>query len=351
MCNADQRAALMRVALGVEPADMVIEKGSVVNVYTGEIMDNCAVAIKGKWIAAVGPDAASAADKSTLVVDASGKTLSPGLIDGHTHVWFFTMEAFLPYAIKGGVTTIITETMEFLPMGGYDGVTEFLASAGEQPIKILGTAPALIATSKAQNKFSLEKLEKLLERDDIVGIGESFWQAVLQAPKAMAPRYQAALERGKRLEGHSAGAKGKKLAAYAAMGISSCHEPITAEEALDRLRLGIYVMVREGSVRKDLESISRIRHTGVDLRRLILATDSVEPTELVDKGYLEVAVQKAIDCGFEPVAAIQMATLNVAARKARRYPGASRCENHRARVGHKRRTHHLQGPENPDSAP
>ena len=93
-------------------------------------------------------------------------------------------------------------------------------------------------------------LEKLLDRDDIVGIGESFWQAVLQAPEVMAPRFQAALDRGKRLEGHSAGARGKKLAAYAAAGISSCHEPITAEEALERLRLGIYVMVREGAFEK-----------------------------------------------------------------------------------------------------
>ena len=154
MCNADQRMALMRVALGVEPADMVILNASVVNVYTGEIMKSCPVAIKGKWIAAVGADAASAVDKSTLVLDAAGKTLAPGLIEGHTHVWFFTMEAFLPYAIKGGVTTVITEAREFFQVGGYEGIIELLDSAGEQPIKILGTAPALFSTSKAQNNFS-----------------------------------------------------------------------------------------------------------------------------------------------------------------------------------------------------
>jgi adenine deaminase len=311
-CDAGERVALMRVALGVEPADMVILNASVVNVYTGEIMENCPVAIKGKWIAAVGPGAEKATGPSTLVLDAAGKTLAPGLIDGHTHTCFFTMEAFVPYAIKGGVTTIITETMEFFPVAGYEGVEEFLDSIERQPIKILGTAPAAISTRKSEDRFSRERLEKLLERDDIVGIGESFWQAVLQAPEVMVPRFQEALDRGKRLEGHSAGARGNKLAAYAASGISSCHEPITAREALERLRLGIYVMIREGSVRKDLENISEIRRAGVDLRRLILVTDSVEPTELVEKGYLEVVVQKAIDCGFDPVAAIQMATLNVA---------------------------------------
>ena len=312
ICNAEERAALMRTAIGLEPADMVILNGSVVNVYSGEIVENCPVSIKGKWIAAVGPDAASAAGASTLVLDAAGKTLIPGLIEGHTHMWFQSMEEFLPYAIKGGTTTIIVETMEFFPPAGFEGVVEFLDSLKDQPIKILGTAPATISTGKTLDGGSREGLESLLDRDDIIGLGESFWQTVLQSPDAMVPLLQSALDRGKRLEGHSAGAKGKKLAAYAAAGISSCHEPINAEEALERLRLGFYVMVREGSIRKDLEEISKIMQAGVDLRRLILVTDSIEPKELVEKGYLEIVVQKAIACGFDPVSAIQMATLNVA---------------------------------------
>ena len=312
ICNAEERTALMRTALGLEPADMVILNGSVVNVYSGEIIENCPVSIKGKWIAAVGHDAASAAGPSTLVLDAAGKTLIPGLIEGHTHMWFQSIEEFLPYAIRGGTTTIIVETLEYFPPAGCEGVIEFLDSAKDQPIKILGTAPPMISTSKAVNGASRDALESLLDRDDIIGLGESFWQTVLQSPEDMVPILQSALDRGKRLEGHSAGAKGKKLAAYAAAGISSCHEPINAEEALERLRLGFYVMVREGSIRKDLEEISMIMRTGVDLRRLILVTDAVEPKELVENGYLEIVVQKAIDCGFDPVSAIQMTTLNVA---------------------------------------
>jgi adenine deaminase len=312
LCNAEERAALMRVALGVEPADTVILNGSVVNVYSGEIVENCPVSIKGKWIAAVGPDAASAAGASTLVLDAAGKTLIPGLIEGHTHVWFLSMEAFLPHVIKGGTTTIIVETMEFLPPAGYEGVIEFLDSAKDQPIKILGTVPGMISTSKTLNGVSRGAREMLLDRAEIVGLGESFWQVVVQSPDAAVPLLQSVLDRGKRLEGHSAGAKGKKLAAYAAAGISSCHEPINAEEALERLRLGFYVMVREGSIRKDLEEISKIMQAGVDSRRLILVTDSIEPKELIENGYLEVVVQKAIACGFDPVSAIQMTTLNVA---------------------------------------
>jgi adenine deaminase len=116
----------------------------------------------------------------------------------------------------------------------------------------------------------------------------------------------------KLLEGHSAGARGNKLQAYAACGVSSCHEPIKAEEVLDRLRLGIYVMVREGSIRRDLAEIARIKDMVGDTRRLILTTDGISPVDLMEMGYMEYLVQKAIDCGFDPIPAVQMATLNVA---------------------------------------
>jgi adenine deaminase len=312
LCNGEERAALMRVALGLEIADMVILNASVVNVYTGEIMENCPVSIKGKWIASVGRDAASAIGGSTTVLDASGKTLIPGLIEGHTHLCFQTVEAVVPYLMKGGTTTFIVETLDIFPAAGYEGVTELLDSMKEQPIKIFGTAPATISISKALNAGTGSVLDKLLERDEVVGLGETYWHAVLQTPDAFIPMFQSAIDRGKRLEGHSAGARGKKLAAYAAAGVSSCHEPITVEEAVELLRLGFYVMLREGSVRKDLQELSKIKQTGVDLRRLILATDAVEPEEFVEKGYLEAVVQKAIASGFDPVSAIQMTTLNVA---------------------------------------
>jgi adenine deaminase len=100
--------------------------------------------------------------------------------------------------------------------------------------------------------------------------------------------------------------------AYLAPGISSCHEPIEAGEVLERLRLGIHVMIREGSIRRDLERISEIKDAPIDFRRLILATDGVDPLDLVEKGYMEYLVQKAIDVGFRPAVAIQMATINVA---------------------------------------
>jgi adenine deaminase len=191
-------------------------------------------------------------------------------------------------------------------------VVDFLESLKDQPIKFFGTAPAVISISQAARGIPVETLDKLLARDDVIGLGESYWQAVLQEPDRILPLYEQTLRAGQTLEGHSAGAGDKKLAAYVGCGISSCHEPINADQVLERLRLGLHIMIREGSIRRDLEEIARIKDNDIDLRRLILSTDGVVPEDLLAKGFMEFVLQKAINCGFDPVAAIQMATLNVA---------------------------------------
>jgi adenine deaminase len=158
----------------------------------------------------------------------------------------------------------------------------------------------------------VDEVQKLLSRTDILGLGESFWQALLNDPNRMLPVFEVVLSNGKSLEGHSAGAADKKLNAYVAAGITSCHEPILAQEALDRLRLGLYVMIREGSIRRDLKDIAALSKTEVDTRRLILVTDGISPKDLLEKGYMEYVVQKAMDYGFSFMQAVQMATLNPA---------------------------------------
>jgi adenine deaminase len=310
--NRDSKT-LMQVALGQQKADLAIVNAKLANVYTGELIENCAVSIKEKWIAYVGGDPKDTIGPKTEVIDAKGKTIIPGLIDGHTHLaWLFPIEEFLKYAIKGGTTTVVTETLEIFPIAGYEGLLDLLESFRNQPIKILATAPTGISISHAASGVPEETLQKLLDRDDIIGLGESYWQAVLQEPDQLQPLFKHTLLAGKTLEGHSAGASEKKLTAYIANGISSCHEPINADQVRQGLRLGLHIMVREGAVRKDLEEIAKITEQAIDFRRLILATDTVSPADLLENGYMEHIVQKAIDCGFEPITAIQMATLNVA---------------------------------------
>jgi adenine deaminase len=309
--NNDQ--TLIDVALGRTPGDLAIVNARFLNVYTGEIQDNQSVCTCKARIACMGPDVGHTIGQGTTVIDAAGATLIPGLIDGHAHVASsFTAGEFLKYAATGGTTSIVTETLEPYPVAGIAGVLDFLASLKDQPIKFFATAPAMVSTSRAAMGIDPADLETLLAREEIVGLGESYWQAVLQNRDVFLPIYAKTLAHRKTLEGHSAGARGNKLQAYAACGISSCHEPIKAEEVLDRLRLGIYVMVREGSIRRDLAEIAAINEMVGDTRRLILTTDGISPADLMEMGYMEYLVQKAIDCGFDPVTAIQMATLNVA---------------------------------------
>jgi adenine deaminase len=311
--DPDESQTLMNVALGREKADLSVVNARLANVYTGEFIDDCAISIKGKWIAYVGRNPEDTIGPKTEVIDVGGQTVIPGLIDGHTHLaWLCKVDEFLKYAARGGTTTIVTETLEIFLVAGYAGVVDLLESFKNQPVKIWSTAPATISISKAARGISREHLQELLERDDIVGLGESYWQAVLQEPDWLLALFEQTRRAGKTLEGHSAGASEKKLAAYIANGISSCHEPINAEQVLDRLRLGIHVMVREGAVRKDLAEIAKIKDLGIDLRRLVLVSDSITPADLMANGYMEALVQKAIGYGFEPINAIQMATLNVA---------------------------------------
>lgn len=304
---------MTQIALGNAPGDLAVINARVVNVYTGEILDDQAVVTAGPWIAYTGDRTDGMIGPDTEVIDAGGKVLIPGLIDGHTHLaGYYNVPNFLTHGAVGGTTTVITEAFEAYAVAGYDGVLEFLEAIARQPIKIFATAPPMVCLSPAFLGIDPTDLDRLLAREDVLGLGEAYWQGVLQSPEVLLPTMARTLAAGKVLEGHSAGAKGNKLAAYAATGVSSCHEPITAEEALALLRLGIHVMAREGNVRRDLQAIAEIRHAGIDLRRLTLVSDGVAPQDLLEGGYMELVVQRAIGYGFDPVAAIQMTTLNVA---------------------------------------
>ena len=314
----EKRRILGDVALGILPPDMVIRNGTVFNVFTREFIRGQSIWIKDGMIAFVGPDPHPIRGDKTQVIDAEGRVLLPGLIDGHTHIISRTsIEEFIQYVIPGGTTTVITETIELATIAGKDGIEHFVKGLKGQPIRFFYTVPPLCGLTVVEeiNAPSNEELLPLLKDPWCLGVGEIYWgNLFLEGDQGRRVRELAsmALDLGKRVEGHSAGATGRKLQAYFGFGISSCHEPITEEEVIERLRIGCWVMIREGAIRKELDGIKGIFDQKIDFRRLILSTDGMDPQGFLEEGYLDAALRRSLKIGVPPEIAYQMVTLNVA---------------------------------------
>jgi adenine deaminase len=306
---------LQGVALGKVPADIAIINCELVNVYTGEILPETTILIKGDTIAYTGKTH-KAAGLAKQVINAAGKTVIPGFIDGHTHIDdTFRASEVARYALLGNTTTIITETSAIGSAMGYRGVVEYMKSLRDQPVRFFITIPPVITISSAINQFSQlssAQLDRLLKLDEVLALGEISWAQLNDSMPRLYEYISESVKSGKYVDGHSAGARGEKLQAYFATGISSCHEPITSDELLERLRLGIFVPVREGAVRHDLKEVSKIKDSDIDFRGLAVSSDGIDPRQLVHHGYMDFIVQKAIDYGIKPVLAVQMASINVA---------------------------------------
>ncbi|MBW2353789.1 MAG: adenine deaminase [Deltaproteobacteria bacterium] len=306
---------LVETALGNRPADIVIKDGLLLDVYTGRLLSRRSIAISGQWIAYVGPDAEHTIGKNTEVIQARGRVLCPGYMDAHTHVAvYWDIADFLSYVVPCGVTTIFTETEAYGFVAGARGFRAFMDQVRDRPIKIFGLIPPMVCLSPAMEPLCIspEETRELLNDPWVMGLGEPFWQGVIQTREDRVPNLiQETLGAGKSVQGHAAGAFDRKLAAYSATGVQSCHEAITTDDVISRLEMGLYAMIREGDIRRDLEIILPLKDQ-IDLRRIILVTDGTNPGDLMTRGYLIDVVQKAMDMGFSPVEAVQMVTLNPA---------------------------------------
>jgi len=311
-------ARLDLVAMKKTPPDLVITNGVLFNSVTGEFLEDHSLWIKDGWIAYAGPDSNPAGDEHTRVMDAEGMVLLPGLIEGHTHVLnLIGIEEFVRHVIPSGTTTVITESMELAIVAGIDGIRYFVEAIEDQPLRFYYTLSPACGISEAveENAPSNEELLPFLEDPRCLGLGEIYWGNMFldgEQGQRLRDLVRLALSRGKRVEGHSAGASGNKLQAYTAFGVSSCHEPITESEVLERLRLGYWVMIRQGAIRKELDGIRGIFGQAVDKRRLVLCTDGMDPEGFLSEGYLDAAVRYALKLGISPSLVYQMVTLNVA---------------------------------------
>lgn len=309
---------LIRGAMGEIKADLIISGGEMVNVYSGEILKGMEIAVLDGRICYVGPKAAHTRGPSTRLLDAKGLVVAPGFIDAHTHIGHFCrpyeyLQAYLPH----GATSLVASSDELQTVFGLKGLKIFLDEVEAHParvftlISMVSPQDPLLCSTQA---LSAAEVAEALRDPRVLGLGEIVsWLRLAEGDPELLEKIELALSAGKIIHGHTSGARDQRLCAVAAAGVSSCHEPIREEDVLERLRTGYWVMLREGSIRRDLEAtLPPIVSRGLSTQRVILVTDSMAPDDVAENGHMDFVVRRAISLGFPPVQAIQAVTLNAA---------------------------------------
>ena len=302
--------------MGDDFADLVLTNCSLVNVYSKEIQEKIQIAITNDRIAFVGPDASHTIGSKTKILDVKNKFVSPSFVDPHIHIdHFITPSEFVKKSLLCGVTTLFPDSIDIVSVCGYKGFKEFVNLTKNLPMRFFHTAPGGLPVDKKFSHgktLSLKQEKSAIKMSSVIGLGEVFsWTKVTKRDSKTIKSLQQMHEENCIINGHTAGASGKKLNAYVASGIFSCHEPINFDQVIERLRLGMWIMIREGSIRRDLKKILPIVIShGTYTNRLMFCSDGVDPVDLSSYGHIDHCVRSAIKLGLDPIDAISMASKN-----------------------------------------
>jgi adenine deaminase len=310
---------LTAVCMGRTPADLVVVGGRLVNVHTREILDHVDVAVTRGRVAMFG-DVSQTIGPETETIDAEGAFLVPGLIDTHLHVEsvMVTVTRFAEAVLPRGTTTAFIDNHELANVFGLEGMRWMLEEGRGLPLKVYlavpSCVPALPGFEDAGAALGPDEIREALGWEGAAGLGEMMnMPGVIEGDESVHAVIAAALELGKPVTGHwsLAGLRDHHLQAYVAAGIDSCHETTSREDALAKLRAGMWVQFREGSTFRDVAALSAVlTGDGVDSRHCLLVTDDVLPDTIAAEGHMDRVLRRAIEEGIDPLVAIQMATVN-----------------------------------------
>ncbi|WP_412535128.1 adenine deaminase [Mesorhizobium sp. BAC0120] len=312
---------LVDVAMGRNPADLVVKNGRWVNVHSGEIIPATDLAIAAGRFAYCGPDASGAIGPETKVVDAGGRYLVPGLCDGHMHVesGMVTVTEFCRAVIPHGTTSMFIDPHEIANVLGLAGVRLMHDEAAAMPINVHVQMPSCVPSApgleNAGAQLSVEDVAEAMTWPNIIGLGEVMnFPGVAANDPVMAGEIAATAKAGKTIGGHYASRDlGLAFHGYVAGGPEDDHEGTRVEDAIARVRQGMKAMLRLGSAWYDVATqIKAVTEAGIDPRNFILCTDDSHSGTLVNEGHMDRVVRHAIAQGLKPVTAIQMATINTA---------------------------------------
>jgi adenine deaminase len=316
---AELSRTLVSVAMGREPADLVIRHGRWVCVQSGEILSGIDIAIKGERIAFVGPDATHTIGEDTQVIEADDRHLVPGLLDGHVHVEsaMLTVTEFVRAVAPHGTTGIFIDPHEIANVFGLRGVRLMVDEAAVQPIHVWVQVPSCVPSAPGLETpgatIGPEEVAEAMTWKSIIGLGEMMnFPGVFSGDGKMHAEMAETRRAGKVIGGHYASPDlGLPFHGYVAGGPQDDHEGTRLEDALARVRQGMKAMLRYGSGWHDVAAqVPAITELGLDARHFILCTDDAHSKTLIGEGHMDRVVRHAIAQGLDPLVAVQMATLN-----------------------------------------
>ncbi len=316
----DVTKMIVDVAMGRQKAELVIKNVSLVNTNTREIIENTDIGINEGRICLVG-NADKLIGENTRVIDGTGKFASPGFMDGHIHIEssMLTVAEYAKAVMARGTTAIFHDPHEIANVLGTKGVDIMLKQGEGLPLKTFCTMPSCVPAVKEfeipGSELSSGDVNKYLQRDDIVGLGEmmDMFGVIDTDPKIHEELY-GTLSQNKTITGHFClPLLNNELNAYIGSGVSCCHESTTKEEMIAKIRLGMYVQMREGSAWQDLEELLPVvLENDIDTRFVTVISDDTHPNTLVEYGHMDHILRKCVRLGLDPISAIQMCTINTA---------------------------------------
>lgn len=313
--------ALVDTAMGRAPADLVIRNGQWVSVQSGEIIPGTDIAIRDGHIAYVGEDASHTIGKKTKVIDAKGRYLVPGLLDGHMHVesGMVTVTEFVRAVAARGTTGMFIDPHEIANIFGLKGVKLMVDEAQQQPIHVWVQMPSCVPSAPGFESpgahIGPKEVAQAMKWKGIIGLGEMMnFPGVFMGDQNMLEEMSITHAHGKTIGGHYASPDlGLPFHSYVAGGAEDDHEGTHLEDAVERVRQGMKAMLRYGSSWLDVASqVGAITHLGMDSRRFILVTDDSHAQTLSHDGHMDRVLRHAIEQGLDPITAIQMMTINTA---------------------------------------
>jgi len=315
-----KKSRLIDVAAGREKADLVIKNARYVNVFSNEICKGD-IAVSGGLIAGIGDY------DGEEEIDAAGQIIIPGLIDAHIHLESALVlpSEFAKAVVKHGTTTVVVDPHEIANVMGTDGIRYMMEATEDLPIDVIFMLPSCVPATEVDESgatLTVGDMEPFFEDDRVLGLAEMMnYPGVVRADEGSIRKILASQSHHKKIDGHAPGLSGKLLNAYIAAGVYSDHECETLENALEKLRLGQYVMIREGTAAKNLQALVPLlnrRYSG----RVMFCTDDKHPSDLLEGGHIDYIIRRAVELGADPISAVKAGSYDAAKYFLQNHKGA-----------------------------